>query len=156
MNGEGRSCFQKKKECWSHKIIGVFKIEKQNKNKNPGSMTSLIVSFLTCKMVIYTGNYYRHTSFNCTSQILHFLQIKGLWQPCIVRQLLAFFSKKVFCFLFFLAVLGLCCCTLAFSSCGSRGYSSLWCVGFSLRWLLLLRSMGSRHAGFSSCGTWVQ
>ena len=26
-------------------------------------------------------------------------------------------------------------------------YSLLQCVGFSLRWLLLLRSMGSRHAG---------
>ena len=35
----------------------------------------------------------------------------------------------------------------------SRGYSLLWCSGFSLRWLLLLRSMGSRHAGFSSCGS---
>ena len=37
----------------------------------------------------------------------------------------------------------------------SRGYSSLRCVGFSLRWLLLLRSMGSRHMGFSSCGSWA-
>ena len=42
----------------------------------------------------------------------------------------------------------------------SRGYSSLRCAGFSLRWLLLLRSMGSRHAasvvvarGLSSCGS---
>ena len=35
----------------------------------------------------------------------------------------------------------------------SRGYSSLWCVGFSLRWLLLFWSTGSRHAGFSSCGS---
>ena len=34
----------------------------------------------------------------------------------------------------------------------SRGYSSLWCTGFSLRWLLL-RSTGSRHVGFSSCST---
>ena len=34
----------------------------------------------------------------------------------------------------------------------SGGYSSLQCTGFSLRWLLLLRSTGSRHAGFSSCG----
>ena len=34
----------------------------------------------------------------------------------------------------------------------SGDYSSLWCVGFSLRWLLLLRSTGSRRAGFSSCG----
>ena len=37
----------------------------------------------------------------------------------------------------------------------SGGYSSLWCAGFSLWWLLLLRSTGSRYAGFSSCGTWA-
>ena len=35
----------------------------------------------------------------------------------------------------------------------SGGYSSLQCAGFSLRWLLLLRGTGSRHAGFSSCGS---
>ena len=38
----------------------------------------------------------------------------------------------------------------------SGGYSLLWCTGFSLWWLLLLQSMGSRHAGFSSCGTGAQ
>ena len=38
----------------------------------------------------------------------------------------------------------------------SRGYSSLRCAGFSLRWLLLLRSMVSRHTGFSSCSMWAQ
>ena len=37
----------------------------------------------------------------------------------------------------------------------SGGYSLLWCAGFSLWWLLLLRSMGSRCAGFSSCGSWA-
>ena len=35
----------------------------------------------------------------------------------------------------------------------SGGYSSLWCTGFSLRWLLLLQSTGSRPVGFSSCGS---
>ena len=35
----------------------------------------------------------------------------------------------------------------------SGGYSSLRCAGFSLQWLLLLRSTGSRCAGFSSCGS---
>ena len=35
----------------------------------------------------------------------------------------------------------------------SGGSSSLRCAGFSLWWLLLLRSTGSRRAGFSSCGT---
>ena len=29
----------------------------------------------------------------------------------------------------------------------SEGYSSLRCTGFSVRWLLLLRSTGSRRAG---------
>ena len=38
----------------------------------------------------------------------------------------------------------------------SGGYSSLQCVGFSLRWLLLLWSTDSRRAGFSSCGTRAQ
>ena len=38
----------------------------------------------------------------------------------------------------------------------SGGSSSLWCTGFSLWWLLLLWSTGSRPAGFSSCGAWAQ
>ena len=38
----------------------------------------------------------------------------------------------------------------------SGGYSLLRCAGFSLWWLLLLRSIGSRRAGFSSCSTWAQ
>ena len=38
----------------------------------------------------------------------------------------------------------------------SGGYSSLWCTGFSLQWLLLLRSTGSGRLGFSSCGSWTQ
>ena len=38
----------------------------------------------------------------------------------------------------------------------SGGYSSLRCAGFSLWWLLLLWSTGSRCADFSSCGTWAQ
>ena len=38
----------------------------------------------------------------------------------------------------------------------SGGYSSFQCTGFSLWWLLLLQSMGSRCVGFSSCSMWVQ
>ena len=38
----------------------------------------------------------------------------------------------------------------------SGGHSSLRCAGFSLRWLLLLQSTGSRCAGFSSCGVWAE
>ena len=56
----------------------------------------------------------------------------------------------------FLAVLGLRCCTQAFSSCSKWGLLFVVVRGFSLRWLLLLRSTGSRCAGFSSCGTQAQ
>ena len=35
----------------------------------------------------------------------------------------------------------------------SRSCSLLGCTGFSLWWLLLLQSMGSRHKGFSSCSS---
>ena len=38
----------------------------------------------------------------------------------------------------------------------SGSYSSLWCAGCSLWWLLLLWSMGSRCMGFSSCGMRAQ
>ena len=34
----------------------------------------------------------------------------------------------------------------------SGGYSLLRCTGFSLQWLLLLQSTGSRRADLSSCG----
>ena len=58
--------------------------------------------------------------------------------------------KKFYLLILFLAVFSLCCCTRAFSSCSERGYSLLWCAGFSLWWLLLLRSVGSRCPSFSS------
>ena len=48
-------------------------------------------------------------------------------------------------YLFILAALGLRCCTWLSLVAASRGYSSLWCPGFSLRWRLLLWSMGSRR-----------
>ena len=38
----------------------------------------------------------------------------------------------------------------------SGGYSLLQCTGFSVQWLLLLRSTGSRLEGFSSCGMQAQ
>ena len=38
----------------------------------------------------------------------------------------------------------------------SGDYSSLRYTGFSLQWLLLLWSRGSRRADFSSCSTWAQ
>ena len=61
-----------------------------------------------------------------------------------VGRIILFF--KVFLnFILFLSALGLCCCAHGLSlvvHCG--GYSSLRCTGFSLRWFLLLCTLGSR------------
>ena len=63
----------------------------------------------------------------------------------------------------YLAALGLCCWVQAFSSRSEWGvgrwggsYSWLQCVGFPLRWFLLLGSTGSMAHGLSSCGVWAQ
>ena len=66
-----------------------------------------------------------------------------------------FFNKFIYLFIYFwlhwvfVAARGLSLVV------ASRGYSSLQCVGFSLQWLLLLQSTGSRQVGFSNCGTWL-
>ena len=56
------------------------------------------------------------------------------------------FFKQIYFYLF-LAVLDLACCAGS-SLVVSRRYSLLGCEGFSLRWLLLLGSTGSRACGF--------
>ena len=61
--------------------------------------------------------------------------------------------KKIFFVVYFLATLGLRCCAWPSLVAVSGGYSLLRCVGFSLRWLLLLWSTGSRRVGFSSRGS---
>ena len=60
------------------------------------------------------------------------------------------FFINLFIYLF-MAVLSLRCCAWAFSGCGEQGllFVAVW-------QLLLLRSTGSRRAGFSSCGSWAQ
>ena len=44
-------------------------------------------------------------------------------------------------------MLGLWCWAWAFSSCSEQGLLFVWCMGFSLQWLLLLLTTGSRHMG---------
>ena len=93
-------------------------------------------------------------------------QIKGVLIPKKVREQLFYEitseNKDNFLirsFFFFLAALGLLAARALSLVVVSGGYSLLRCVGFSLRWLLLLRSTarhGSRHAGFSSFGTQAQ
>ena len=73
--------------------------------------------------------------------------------------ILFIYLVNLFIFIYlFLAALDLHCCAWAFSSAASGGYSLLPCAGFSLQWLLLLQSMGSRASvvvarGLSSCGS---
>ena len=81
--------------------------------------------------------------------------MSGLLWVCFVAVDFFFFSKiNLFIYLFwlcwvFVAARGLSLVVV------SGGYSLLQCAGFSLRWLLLLWSMGSRRVGFSSCGSWA-
>ena len=68
-----------------------------------------------------------------------------------------FFFINLFIYLFIFVCIGSLLLHVSFSLiAASRGQSLLWCTGFSLWWPLLLWSMGSRHAGFSSCGTRAQ
>ena len=68
-----------------------------------------------------------------------------------------YFFINLFIYLFIFGFIGsLLLCVGSSLVVESRGYSLLWCTGFSLRWLLLLWSTGSRRVGFSSCGMWVQ
>ena len=65
---------------------------------------------------------------------------------------LFFFNKFIYFIYFWLRWVFIAVCRLS-PVAVNRGYSSLRCMGFSLRWLLLLRGTGSRCAGFSSCST---
>ena len=72
----------------------------------------------------------------------------------ILPNIIQLFKKKLFIlFIYF----WLCCIFVAAHRlslvAASGGYSLLWCMGFSLWWLLLLWIMSSSHAGFSSCGS---
>ena len=60
----------------------------------------------------------------------------------------------------FLSALGLHCCAWAFPSCGERRLLFVEVRGLLIAvasfCFVLWRSMGSRHAGFSSCSMWAQ
>ena len=81
--------------------------------------------------------------------ILNFLSVT-ISPPLLVHML--HFLKK-FIYLFIFGCVGYLLLHVGFSLVvASGGYCSLQCVGFSLWWLFLLCSMGSRCMGFSSCG----
>ena len=66
------------------------------------------------------------------------------------------FNKFIYSFIYFwLSWVFVVACGLSLLAV-SRDYFSLQYVGFSLQWLLLLWSTGSRCVRFSSCDTWAQ
>ena len=89
-----------------------------------------------------------------------------LWFLSLFRSSLTAFYIYLFIYYFWLCWVFIAAHRLSLVA-ASRGYSSLRCTGFSLQWLLLLQSTGSRCAGFSSsgsrdagrrlssCGTWA-
>ena len=81
-------------------------------------------------------------------QCITHLKAYGLWNG----KMLIFFFKFIYLIYFWLHWIFVAECGLSLVA-ASGGYSLLWCAGFSLRWLLLLQSTGSRCAGFSSCGS---
>ena len=77
------------------------------------------------------------------------------WTTRTSLNVLFCFNKFIYLFIYWLCWVFAAVHRLSLVA-ASGCYSSLQCVGFSLSWLLLLRSMGSRCTGFSSCGTWAQ
>ena len=65
-----------------------------------------------------------------------------------------YFLKKIYLFIYlWLYCVFIVVCGLSLVAASGGLLSSLWCGGFSLWWLFLLQSMGSRCAVFSGCGT---
>ena len=82
-----------------------------------------------------------------------------LFLPCPLSLVKLFFSFFSFFtrrasrpFFFWLPWVFIAACRLSLVAV-SRGYSLLWCISFSWRWLLLLWSTGSRLMGLSRCST---
>ena len=90
-------------------------------------------------LVVVSGGY---SSFRCAGFSLRWLLSLYFFKINLFILFIYFWLRWVF-----VAACGFS--LVAFSA----GYSPLWCADFSLRWLLLLRSTGSRCTGFSSCGT---
>ena len=90
---------------------------------------------------------------NCSLDILFVLSEIFRFASIFLGELRIYsFFKKIYFIYFWLHWVFVAACGLSLVA-ASRGHSSLWCAGLSLRWPLSLQSTGSRRAGPSSCGT---
>ena len=128
----------KKSKSWSSQIP-----------KTVGIGNKLVVGNVSCLHPVLAWRWRKIAFCNLNEYIYIYIYIF-----IYIFALSIFFKINLFIYFWlhwvFVAVCGLSLVAV------SRGYSLLRCVGFSLRWLLLLRSTGSRHAGFSSCGLGAQ
>lgn len=54
----------------------------KTENKPLNEDFTSIINIIRMQIILIFCLHYRHTVFYCTSQILHVLQMEGLWQPC--------------------------------------------------------------------------
>ena len=119
-----------------------------------GSISLYCISDLKNSLVDLASGDYRIRNFpknECWIKLYANFQI--MWDNWLIGY--RSFERFSFFNLFILFIYYFWLCWVFLAACGlslvaaSGGCSSLWCAGFSLRWLLLLRSMGSRCVGFS-------
>ena len=113
------------------------------------SQTGPVMVFGKERRVLGKGVIWSNADFS-----FFFFLMNSFTTPCTGVSIDCSFLKNKFIY-FGLHWVFVAACRLSLVA-ASGGYTSLWCVGFSLRCLLLLWSTGSRHTGFSSCGTQAQ
>ena len=72
--------------------------------------------------------------------------VRNVSSQGIAQESVFYFTLNIYLFIIYW-VLGLCCFARAISSGDEPGYSLLWCMGFSLWWLLLLWGSGFGGGG---------
>ena len=121
------------------------------------SISSRLSNLLAYSCPQYCVGQKVHLDFSVMSYLNeHFGQSNIFLYSCIfLWYLLILFFHFFFLFFFWLCWVFIAVCGLSLVV-ASGSYSSLRYTGFSLQWLLLLQSMGSRCVVFSSCGMWAQ